>query len=152
VSEYACSGVDVFSNSHKPVAAGVGHSSSAGTFALRRANYINKTSYINEIRQSDEPGQELLMSAEQQQAIMEMIGDDDFVAKQMMIAQHLRLVVDVAERHINHGIALFDLVREGHLGLMHALESFELKDGVRFSIYATRCIRQSIERAVMQHE
>ncbi len=73
----------------------------------------------------------------------------DFEARQKMIEHNLRLVVSIAKHYINRGVALLDMIEEGNLGLMHAIEKFEPERGFRFSTYATWWIRQSIERAIM---
>jgi len=74
-------------------------------------------------------------------------GDDD--ARQHMIQTNLRLVVKISRRYLNRGLALADLIEEGNLGLMRAVEKFDAVHGCRFSTYATWWIRQSIERAIM---
>lgn len=74
----------------------------------------------------------------------------DFAARQSMIEHNLRLVVSVAKPYLGRGVALSDLIEEGNLGLMHAIEKFEPERGFRFSTYATWWIRQAVERAVMQ--
>jgi RNA polymerase nonessential primary-like sigma factor len=73
----------------------------------------------------------------------------DAKAREMMITRNLRLVVNVAKGYLHRGMPLLDLVEEGNLGLMHALEKFDPERGFRFSTYATWWIRQNVERAIM---
>ena len=74
-------------------------------------------------------------------------GDDS--ARRRMIESNLRLVVKISRRYINRGLAFLDLIEEGNLGLIRAVEKFDAERGFRFSTYATWWIRQTIERAIM---
>ncbi|WP_024301413.1 RNA polymerase sigma factor RpoS [Pseudogulbenkiania sp. MAI-1] len=99
--------------------------------------------YLNDI------GNNALLSPQEEQALARQVVQGDFEARQKMIEHNLRLVVNIAKRYINRGLALLDLIEEGNIGLMHALEKFDPERGFRFSTYATWWIRQSIERAIM---
>lgn len=99
--------------------------------------------YLNEI------GLNPLLTATEEAALARRVRQGDFEARQTMIERNLRLVVNIAKHYLNRGIPLLDLVEEGNLGLMHALEKFDPERGFRFSTYATWWIRQNIERAIM---
>jgi len=99
--------------------------------------------YLNEI------GREELLSQPEERALAFRVRAGDFEARQKMIEHNLRLVVNIAKHYLNRGLSLLDLIEEGNLGLMHALEKFEPERGFRFSTYATWWIRQNIERAIM---
>jgi len=99
--------------------------------------------YLNQI------GTRPLLTAPEELACATLAKKGDFVARQKMIEHNLRLVVSIAKHYINRGVALLDMIEEGNLGLMHAIDKFEPERGFRFSTYATWWIRQSIERAIM---
>ena len=99
--------------------------------------------YLNEI------GQAPLLTAKEEVALARRTVQGDFEARQIMIERNLRLVVNIAKHYANRGLTLLDLVEEGNLGLIHALEKFDPERGFRFSTYATWWIRQNIERANM---
>jgi RNA polymerase nonessential primary-like sigma factor len=99
--------------------------------------------YLNEI------GHAQLLTPEQEVALARRTKEGSFEARQKMIEHNLRLVVNIAKHYANRGLALLDLVEEGNLGLIHALEKFDPERGFRFSTYATWWIRQNIERAIM---
>ncbi|WP_079433042.1 RNA polymerase sigma factor RpoS [Zoogloea sp. LCSB751] len=99
--------------------------------------------YLNEI------GANPLLTADEELSLSRRVRQGDFLARQTMIERNLRLVVNIAKHYLNRGIPLLDLVEEGNLGLIHALEKFDPERGFRFSTYATWWIRQNIERAIM---
>jgi len=99
--------------------------------------------YLNEI------GQAPLLTAAEEVELSRRSLQGDFEARQTMIERNLRLVVNIAKHYANRGLTLLDLVEEGNLGLIHALEKFDPERGFRFSTYATWWIRQNIERAIM---
>ncbi|MDO8348054.1 MAG: RNA polymerase sigma factor RpoS [Rugosibacter sp.] len=90
-----------------------------------------------------------LLTAVEEKNLTRAMRAGDFEARQQMIKANLRLVVSIARHHQNRGVALDDLIEEGNLGLIHALEKFDPERGFRFSTYATWWIRQGIERAIM---
>jgi RNA polymerase nonessential primary-like sigma factor len=99
--------------------------------------------YLNEI------GRGGLLTRQEERVLATRVREGDFSARQKMIEHNLRLVVNIAKHYLNRGLSLLDLIEEGNLGLMHALDKFEPERGFRFSTYATWWIRQNIERAIM---
>jgi len=99
--------------------------------------------YFNDI------GQNALLTVEEEVRYARLVKQGDFLSRQKMIEHNLRLVVNIAKHYSGRGLQLLDLIEEGNLGLIHALEKFDPERGFRFSTYATWWIRQSIERAIM---
>ncbi|HLF67449.1 MAG TPA: RNA polymerase sigma factor RpoS, partial [Gammaproteobacteria bacterium] len=90
-----------------------------------------------------------LLSAEEEIFFSRKALAGDEPSRKRMIESNLRLVVKIARRYINRGLSLLDLIEEGNLGLIRAVEKFDPERGFRFSTYATWWIRQTIERAIM---
>jgi RNA polymerase primary sigma factor len=90
-----------------------------------------------------------LLTAEDERELATRILEGDKAARDRMIESNLRLVVKIAKRYINRGLPFLDLIEEGNLGLIKAVERFKISKECRFSTYATWWIRQSIERALV---
>ena len=90
-----------------------------------------------------------LLTAEDERELAQLIEQGDGAARELMIESNLRLVVKIAKRYMNRGLPFLDLIEEGNLGLIKAVEKFKISKGCRFSTYATWWIRQSIERAIV---
>ena len=99
--------------------------------------------YLNQL------GRSKLLTAEQEILFGKKAINGDQEARNIMIESNLRLVVKISRRYINRGLPLLDMINEGNLGLIRAVEKFDPDKGFRFSTYATWWIRQAIERAIM---
>ena len=110
---------------------------------LSQKDYDATTIYLKEI------GFSPLLSAKEEKYFSRLSRKGDEDARSRMIQCNLRLVVKMAKRYIRRGLALLDLIEEGNLGLMHAVEKFDPERGFRFSTYATWWIKQNIERALL---
>lgn len=98
--------------------------------------------YLKEIGQVD------LLTAEQEVALAKRIEEGDPEAKQELAEANLRLVVSIAKRYVGRGMSFLDLIQEGNMGLMKAVEKFDYTKGFKFSTYATWWIRQAITRSI----
>jgi len=89
-----------------------------------------------------------LLTKEGEIELAKKIEEGDFIAKEKLINSNLRLVISIAKKYINHGLQLSDLIQEGNLGLIRAVEKFDWKRGYKFSTYAVYWITQRIIRAI----
>ncbi|HEU0304477.1 MAG TPA: sigma-70 family RNA polymerase sigma factor [Gaiellaceae bacterium] len=96
----------------------------------------------------NEAGRYPLLTAAQEVELAKRIERGDKAAKDLMINSNLRLVVSIAKRYQGHGLSLLDLIQEGILGLIRAVEKFDHRRGFKFSTYATWWIRQAVQRGV----
>lgn len=101
--------------------------------------------YINEITKVR------LLTASEEVGLAKRIEEGDTGAKDRLIEANLRLVVSIAKKYFGRGMVLLDLIQEGNLGLIKAVDKFDYKKGYKFSTYATWWIRQSITRAIDDH-
>ena len=99
--------------------------------------------YLREINETK------LLTAEDERMLARQIAMGDVQARDRMVRANLRLVVNIARSYVGKGLALQDLIEEGNLGLLRAVEGFDPEMGTRFSTYASYWIKQSIKRALI---
>ena len=100
--------------------------------------------YLRQINESP-----LLTAAEEKDLGRKIVNDNDPAAREHMVRSNLRLVVNIAKHYVNRGMALPDLIAEGNIGLLKAVEGFDPENGCRFSTYASWWIKQAIKRALI---
>src|SRR3954449_13467158 len=100
--------------------------------------------YLKQINESP------LLTADQEKELgRKIINDNDMASRERMVRSNLRLVVNIAKHYVGRGLSMPDLIEEGNIGLLKAVEGFDPENGCRFSTYASWWIKQAIKRALI---
>jgi RNA polymerase primary sigma factor len=135
-------GVEVVDDDGAPVARGGETENVPGLNLSVEPSLDSLRLYLRDI------GRVPLLSAAEEVALAKRIEAGDMVAKQRMVEANLRLVVSIAKGYLGRGLSFLDLIQEGSLGLIRAVEKFDYRRGFKFSTYATWWIRQAVTRAI----
>ncbi len=149
-------GIEVLGADGRPVVAGNGEAVSSGGRMTGAAASSRKPQLDLTVEPSLDSlrlylrsiGRVQLLTAEREVALARRIERGDLVAKQEMVEANLRLVVSIAKGYLGRGLGFLDLIQEGSLGLIRAVEKFDYRRGYKFSTYATWWIRQAVTRAI----
>lgn len=139
---------DVAVSNQHPVQVGAGNIAPAVSAAHNSTRGISHGNDVTRIYLS-EIGRARLLTADEEKTLSRDARNGCVASRERMIESNLRLVVKIARAYIKRGLPLLDLIEEGNLGLIRAVEKFDPDRGCRFSTYATWWIRQSVERAIM---
>ena len=144
---FADNGIDILEG--EGVASGVGADAKPDEEIIPKLDLSVKTPTNDPVRMYlKEIGKVPLLTAEEEVSLAKRIERRDMDAKRKLIEANLRLVVSIAKRYVGRGMLFLDLIQEGNLGLIRAVEKFDYRKGYKFSTYATWWIRQAITRAI----
>ena len=144
-------GIDVLADDegHREEASSEPDETEAQQIGSRELDLSVKTATSDPVRlYLREIGRVKLLTAEQEVSLARRIERGDEAAKRLLVEANLRLVVSIARRYVGHGMSLLDLIQEGNLGLIRAVEKFDYRRGFKFSTYATWWIRQAVSRGL----
>ena len=141
---------NLFNENNIAIVSGEDNDEESGDKLLLDDNDLTKDLTINDpVRMYlKEIGQIKLLTMDEELALADRILEGDEVAKATLAEANLRLVVSIAKRYVGRGMLFLDLIQEGNIGLMKAVEKFDVSKGYKFSTYATWWIRQAITRAI----